>query len=69
MALKPAPVHRRASLPRAALALECSIPSARDLVEKGILRSYKIGSHWKFSDEQIAAARQRLEELAMGGLK
>lgn len=67
--VKSAPVHRAGSLPWAAAQLKCSRPSARKLLQEGLLRGYRIGAHWKFTDEHIAAARQRLEQLAMGALR
>jgi len=67
--VKSVPVRRSGSLPWAAEQLKCSKPSARKLLREGLLRGYRVGSHWKFTDDHIAAARQRLETLAMGALK
>jgi excisionase family DNA binding protein len=64
---KPVSIPRKGSLPYAAAKLNCCVPKARQLIDQGLLRAYKIGKHWKATDEQILKCVERLEDIAKGG--
>jgi excisionase family DNA binding protein len=49
--------------------LRCSVPSTRKLIAQGLLRGYRVGTHWKFTAEEIDKCRERLKALAMGDPK